>query len=102
MTRSRTFNVSVKTLFAAWEDATLRRRWLGDASVEVRSATSPKTMRLISANGRIIAAGFVAKGRGKSSVALEQAKLPDRATAERLKLYWSEKLDALGELLATV
>jgi hypothetical protein len=92
--------VGVTTLFDAWADAAMRHRWLQDSGVQVRVATSPKSIRLTSADGRIIAVGFVAKGRGKSSVAIEQAKLPDRETADRLKLYWTAKLDALGELLA--
>jgi hypothetical protein len=56
-------------------------------------------MRLGWSDGRIIAVGFAAKGKGKSSVALTHPKLPDKATADRLKQYWSERLDALGEVL---
>ena len=36
----------------------------------------------------------------KSSVAVSQNKLPDRETATRLKQYWSDKLDALGDVLS--
>ncbi len=45
------------------------------------------------------AVGFTAKGKSKSAVALAHTKLPDRETADRLKQYWSERLDALGEVL---
>jgi hypothetical protein len=100
MTRSRTFAVNVETLFDAWADTRTRKRWLGETGVKVRTATPPKSLRLQMSDGAIIAVGFVAKGKGKSSVALEQAKLPDRETAERLKRQWSERLDALGEVLA--
>jgi hypothetical protein len=68
--------------------------------VTVRTATSPKTMRLGWTDGSIVAVGFMAKGKSKSSVALAHTKLPDRATAERLKKYWSDQLDALGEVLS--
>jgi hypothetical protein len=56
-------------------------------------------MRLQLADGAIIAIGFTSKGKGKSAVALEQARLPDRETAERLKQQWSARLDALREVL---
>jgi hypothetical protein len=98
--KSRTFDVPVSTLFDAWADAATRRRWLDGVSVKVRTATAPKTMRLDWADGTIVAVGFMAKGEGKSSVALAHTKLPDPETAKRLKQYWSERLDALGEVLA--
>ena len=98
-TKSRTFNVSASTLFSAWADARTRRRWLDGTSVKVRTATASKSMRLEWAGGAIIAVGFMAKGRAKSSVAVAHTKLPDRETADRLKRYWSERLDALGKVL---
>ena len=98
--KSRTFNVPVTKLFEAWADAGVRRRWLDGAAVKVRTATAPKSMRLGWTDGSIIAVGFAAKGKSKSSVALSHEKLPDRETANRLKEYWSERLDALREVLS--
>jgi hypothetical protein len=89
----------VSTLFEAWADAGARKRWLNGAAVKVRTATAPKSMRLDWADGGIIAVGFTAKGKAKSAVALAHTKLPDKEAANRLKQYWSERLDALGELL---
>ncbi|MDQ6871599.1 MAG: hypothetical protein M3037_06250, partial [Gemmatimonadota bacterium] len=97
---SRTFNVPVTALFDAWADASVRRKWLNGESVKVRTATAPKSMRLGWSDGTIIAVGFLAKGKTKSSVALSHTKLPDRETANRLKEYWSNRLDALGEILS--
>ena len=57
-------------------------------------------MRIGWSDGSIIAVGFYAKGASKSSVAVSHAKLPDRDTAERLKQYWTERLDALGDSLS--
>ena len=98
--KSRTFDVPVATLFAAWSDGKLRRRWLAEPDVKVRTATAPKTMRLGWSDGTIVAIGFMAKAKIKSSVAVQHTKLPDRESAERFKQYWSERLSALGELLA--
>jgi hypothetical protein len=97
--KSRTFDVPVKTLFEAWASEGTRRRWLNGASVRVRTATSPKSMRL-DWNDSIVAVGFTPKGNAKSAVAVQHTKLPDSNTATRLKHYWSDRLDALGEVLA--
>ena len=64
--------------------------------MKVRTATAPKSMRLLMPDGAIIAVGFSPKGKDKSSVAFEHTKLPDRETADALKQYWSERLDALS------
>jgi uncharacterized protein YndB with AHSA1/START domain len=91
----------VTTLFHAWAEKSLRDRWLNGASVKVRTATAPKSIRLGLADGGILAVGFTPKGKTKSAVAVSQAKLPDRETAERQKQYWAERLDALSKVLAT-
>ena len=97
-TKSRTFNVPVQELFDAWNNARTRKRWL-DADIKIRTATSPKSMRITWTDGNIVAVGFYPKGEGKSSVAVQHAKLPDRATADSMKAFWSTRLDALGEVL---
>jgi hypothetical protein len=98
--KSRTFDVPVKTLFEAWADASQRRRWLDGESVKIRTVTAPKSMRLGWSDGSIIAIGFAPKGKSKSSVAVQHTKLPDRETADRLKQYWSDRLDVLGKALS--
>jgi hypothetical protein len=98
-TKSRTFNVPVETLFDAWFNPKTRKRWLSDAKVRVRVATAPKSMRLDWIDGSIIAVGFTSKGKGKSAVALEHSKLPDRDAVNRVKQEWGERLDALGDVL---
>lgn len=103
--KSRTFNVPVQTLFDAWADPSVRKRWLDGASVKVRTASAPRAIRLDwreqdGGTGGIVAVGFSAKGPGKSAVAIDQGKAPDRETANRLKRYWSARFDALGEILA--
>ena len=99
MTKSKTYGVPVATLFAAWAEPATRRRWLQGGTVRVRTATAPKSMRLDWNDGGIVAVGFFSRGASKSSVALEHGKLPDRETAERLKAWWTERLQALGEVL---
>src|SRR5687768_11971471 len=97
--KSRTFNVPVSVLFDAWAEAATRKRWLEKNDIKVRTATKPKTMRLGWSDGTIVAVGFTAKGKDKSSVAIQHTKLPDREAADRLKEYWTDRFEALGELL---
>jgi hypothetical protein len=98
--KSRTFNVPVKSLFDAWADAGVRDRWLDADGVKVRTATAPKSMRLGWTDGSIVTVWFEPKGNSKSTVALAHTKLPDRAAADRFKEYWAAQLDALGEVLS--
>jgi len=58
-------------------------------------------MRLRWPDGTLVAVGFTAKGRGKSAVALAHMQLPDRAASAKSKVYWGERLDALGAHLGT-
>jgi hypothetical protein len=97
--KSRTFNVPVSTLFDAWANARVRRRWLNGAKVTVRTATPPKSMRLGWPDRSIVAVWFTAKGSGKSSVALAHTKLRDPESLAQLRQYWSERLDALGDVI---
>jgi uncharacterized protein YndB with AHSA1/START domain len=99
--KSRTFAVPVETLFNAWHDARIRGQWLPEDGVRIRTATAPKSIRLGWSDGSIIAVGFTSKGESKSAVALEHARLDDRDAAHRVKAYWTERLSALGELLAS-
>ena len=100
VSKSRTFNVPVKTLFDAWADDAARRRWLNGVEAVVRTATVQKSMRLHWPDGTLVAVGFMAKGRGKSVVALGHTKLRDRAASGQAKEFWTDRLDALGSLLA--
>jgi len=99
--KSRTFNVPVTTLFDAWANARTRSRWLDDRIGNVRTATPAKSMRLDGEDRSIVAVGFMSKGRSKSAVAVQHTRLRDRDTANRLKQYWSERFDALAEVLAS-
>ena len=98
--KSRTFPVPVKKLFDAWSKAATRRKWLDEPGIIVRSATSPRAMRIAWSDASVVVLNFMPKGKSKSSVAVQHTKLPDKATADRFKKYWSDKLDALTETLS--
>ena len=95
--KSRTFNVPVETLFKAFADARVRRRWL-PVAITVRSATPPKRMRVIWDDETVVQVGFTAKGDKKSAVAIQHEKLPNRSSVDAMKKVWGEHFDRLAEL----
>lgn len=96
---SKTINVPVETLWAAWQDARRRRPWLGNVQLTVRKATEPKSMRITWDDGSHIDVLFQVKGDAKSSVSVDHRKLPDRAHVEAMKTFWRARLGALKERL---
>ena len=84
-TRSKTFDVPLGKLYLAF-----RRQ-----KFTVRTATRNKSMRITWPDGTSVAVGFVSKGRSKSLVAVEHGKLDSKAAAERMKVFWTERLDSL-------
>ncbi len=99
-TKSRTFNVPVATLHRAFTDASIRRRWLDEPGVKVRTSIPPKSVRLGFADGGSVAIGFTAKGEAKSTVELSHAKLPTKEAAVRVKGEWAERLAALANVVS--
>jgi hypothetical protein len=100
--KSKTFAVPLTRLYRAFADARSRARWLPGVDLAVRTATRGKSMRITWPDRSSVSVGFASRGRGKSQVAVQHEKLADRAAATRLKQFWTERLEALGqELTAT-
>ena len=97
--KSKTFDVPIASLFAAWADDATRRRWVDAAATSVRTATPSKSMRLQWPDGTIVAAWFTAKGARRSNVALAHTKLPSKHAMEQSKTAWGTRLERLARLL---
>ena len=95
--KSKTIAVPMKKLFAAFNDAKKRAKWL-DAKLTVRTAIPEKSMRIEWNDGTAVDVGFYPRG-GKSQVALSHRKLASKADADRMRAFWSERLDALASLM---
>jgi uncharacterized protein YndB with AHSA1/START domain len=95
---SKTVNVPVDRLFAAWTDGRRRKSWLPD-SFSLRRATPPKDLRISWHDGSDVNVTFVSKSDDRSSVHVEHAKLSDEAATEERKTYWRERLEALRHAL---
>jgi len=99
VSKSKTFNVPIAELFDAVNRKKLRERWLPDA-VKVRKASKFRSVRLDMKDGAIAAFGFTEKGASKTTISVQQEKLPDKATQDRLKKYWGERLTALTKVVS--
>jgi hypothetical protein len=100
ITASKTIGVPVDRLFAAFADEVLRKEWLPGVSLRVRTATPHRSARFDWEDGSSrVAVGFVSKGEGRSSVALQHERIADADGANRLKLFWRERMHELQRFL---
>ncbi len=98
--KSKTFAVPLERLYHAFGDKRTRARWLPGVDLTVRTATRNKSMRITWPDRTSLVVGFTRKGAGKSEVALQHGKLPDRDAQVRMKEYWADRLGALQGVLA--
>ncbi len=97
--KSKVFRVPIGRLFRAFHDARTRRRWLGGDKPIVRTAVRDKSMRVTWPDDTSVEIYFVNQGASKSQVAVQHRKLADKASADRMKAYWTERLAALEAML---
>ncbi|MBI2401733.1 MAG: SRPBCC domain-containing protein [Gemmatimonadetes bacterium] len=98
--KSRTLPVSLTKLYRAFSQPRLQSQWLPDVTLAVRSATPNKYIHITWEDGTSVDAGFTSKARSKAQVAVQHRKLQSKEAANRMKQYWTERLDALAEMLA--
>jgi hypothetical protein len=97
---SKTVGVPVTKLYEAWADARQRRRWLPDAPLKIRKATTNKSMRITWDGGPSgLDVQFLAKGPAKSQVSLDHEDLPNLAAVPKSKAFWRSALGTLTEQL---
>jgi uncharacterized protein YndB with AHSA1/START domain len=97
---SRTISVPAADSFRYWEDPRLRSKWLGKNGLVIRTSTPNKSMRLNWSDGKTsLSLNILPKGRKKSQIVVQHGRLPDAGAAEKMKIYWSGKLDRLREVL---
>lgn len=97
--KSRTFPVDVATLYTAIRDMRKRKQWLPEDFARVRTATKPRSIRADWHDGTQVNFWFIDKGASKSSVSVQHGKLAKKADVDRMKALWSERFDALRDML---
>jgi hypothetical protein len=96
---SKTADVPLDKLYAAWENDRRRKQWLGDAKFTLRKATKNKSMRITWSDGSTVDVLFYAKSAMKSSVSVDHRKLATAKDIAKMRAFWKEKLEALKDLL---
>jgi hypothetical protein len=93
----KTIAAPTERVFDAFVDPSERGRWLPDGELRERTATRPKTARYDwGDDGTRVHVTFLDKGVGRSTIAVDHRRLPDKAEADRMKALWRERLGALA------
>ncbi len=98
--KSKTIAAPVAAVFRAFTDARRRRLWLPGVKLTVRKAAPDKSVRIAWADGTRVEVWLMPKGDGKAVASIQHGPLPDREAVDRVKAFWSERLEALASLLA--
>ncbi|MFD6948564.1 hypothetical protein A6A08_18405 [Nocardiopsis sp. TSRI0078] len=96
---SKTVNVPVERVFAAFTEEGRRERWLPASTLSVRTATEPRRLTADFDHATRLTVGFTAKGENKAVVAFEHSKLADAEAAEAARAFWRQRLAVLKDLL---
>lgn len=97
---SKTFPFPVERLYAAWTDESERDQWLEPGLLTLRTGQEDRSARFdIVGDNRILSLYFTDKGAGKSSVALQQVKLPSKNAADAFRETWKLLLSDLARHL---
>jgi hypothetical protein len=94
MDRAKTMRAPLTEVWAAWQDETMRDRWLPNAPFEVRKATVNKVMHLNWPDGTRVSAAFLDR-KGRTKLVVTHSKLESDAIATRMHTYWSKALARL-------
>ena len=98
-TKSKTFNVSMSRLYAAFSEKRSRTKWLGPVDLKVGATIKNRSFRMTWNDGKPVVAWFESKGPKKTTVGVTHHKLTDKVTAERVKAEWAGRLEKLAEVL---
>ena len=95
---SRTIDTPLAKLYKAFADGSQRANWLGEDNLEVRKATSNKSMRVTWKDKKTsLEINFYPKSAKKSQVVVQHSKLANESAAAKMKTYWSKALDRLRD-----
>ena len=97
---TRTMAAPVDRAFAAWREAGLREQWLPRTPLTIRKATPHKSIRILWPDDTCVSINFWPKGPLKCQVVPQHGKLPTPEAAEKMKIFWADKLDQLCAFLA--
>ncbi|MPZ17605.1 MAG: DUF4287 domain-containing protein [Luteitalea sp.] len=97
---SKTVAVPVERLFDAFVDTRLRKKWLTEGRMSLRTSQLNRSARFDWEGGPTrVNVDFAGKGRSKSTVAMAHARLANVDEAETTKALWKQRLSELKSFL---
>ena len=97
---TKTVDVPVARLYAAFVDPKLRERWLPGVTLTDGATTAERSARFGWEDGSTrLSASFAPLGDAKSQVAVQHERLPDANMAAEMKAFWRERVAALKAVL---
>ena len=97
---SKTIAAPLASLYRAWTDPKLSKRWLPDANFAISKATPNKSVRIAWGDGNSrVDVMFYPKGAQKNQVSVQHRRLENAAAAKRTQSYWKGQLEKLAALL---
>jgi hypothetical protein len=100
VTASKTIAVPADALFDAFVQPRLRRKWLTDGTMRMRTAQPGRGARFDwTGDATRVVTWFEPKGPTKATVSVAHERLPDPDEAETAKAAWRQRLVALKSFL---
>jgi len=95
----KTIAAPVASVFAAWKDPAARAHWLPVNSLIIRKATPHKSIRILWPDGTTLSVNFWSKGAIKCQIVPLHEHLASAAAADKMTIFWNDRLEALREYL---
>jgi hypothetical protein len=95
---NKTIGVPLSRLYTSLANTRTRNKLLAEPHTVTKS-TPDKSLRIKWGDGSHVDMNLYAKGEGKSQVQIEHSKLKNAREAAKRKKFWSEKVQALKDLL---
>ena len=100
VSKSKTVRAPIADVHRAWADRAARESWLVE-SLELTSATAPRSVNGRWGGGGRLSVWLTAKGEDRTQVTVSHERLPGPDAAEREKRAWGERLARLAEAVDT-
>ncbi len=97
MSTSKTLNISAREAYSFFVEEQKRTLWL-EEKIVIRTATSPKSVRITWPDKTHVAIWITSKNEAKCSVAIEHAKLTSQSDVNSRKEFWKTALQRLAEI----
>lgn len=92
---TKTLTADVSCVYAHWKNSRRRMHWLTE-KFRITAAREHTALRILWNDGSRVTVDFAVTANGRCRVSVQHGKLPDSASAERMKAYWGGRLAALA------